>query len=226
MKVDLIWVTPNAEDLIAYIARVSNPDNQNNPDYAKLIRYMIRHNHWSPFEMASMCLSIKTSRAIGEQLLRHRSFSFQVFSQRYAEISEFEPVEIRKQSEKNRQSSTDVFDPIIAMEPMHGYQHNEEIYASDLVREHLERSEFLYRQLLEFGVAKETARFILPLATQTHIYMAGTLRSWIHYIGLRSQEDVQKEHRDIANIVGKIFVAQFPVISEALGWSTEYGIGV
>ena len=210
MNVKLVSLTQphddsmNCEDLIAYCARVSNPSNQNNTATApKLLKYLIKHKHWSPFEMASMTLEIKTSRAIAAQILRHRSFSFQEFSQRYSVAQELEEVQLRKQAEKNRQSSTDEFTDGLFLAK---------------VREHLGRSVSLYNQAIKLGVAKESARLLLPLTTETTMYMSGTIRSWVHYIDLRSQEDTQKEHRDIANACKDIFVEHFPNISLALDW--------
>ena len=210
MNVKLVSLTQphddsmNCEDLIAYCARVSNPSNQNNTATApKLLKYLIKHKHWSPFEMASMTLEIKTSRAIAAQILRHRSFSFQEFSQRYSVAQDLEEVQLRKQAEKNRQSSTDEFTDGLFLAK---------------VREHLGRSVSLYNQAIKLGVAKESARLLLPLTTKTTMYMSGTIRSWVHYIDLRSQEDTQKEHRDIANACKDIFVEHFPNISLALDW--------
>ena len=210
MNVKLISLTQphdesmNCEDLIAYCARVSNPSNQNNTATApNLLKYLIKHKHWSPFEMASMTVEIKTSRAIAAQILRHRSFSFQEFSQRYSVAQELEEVQLRKQAEKNRQSSTDEFTDGFFLAK---------------VREHLAKSVSLYSQAIEMGVAKESARLLLPLTTETTMYMSGTIRSWVHYIDLRSQEDTQKEHRDIAEGCRDIFVEHFPNISIALGW--------
>ena len=210
MNVKLVSLTQphddsmNCEDLIAYCARVSNPSNQNNTATApKLLKYLIKHKHWSPFEMASMTLEIKTSRAIAAQILRHRSFSFQEFSQRYSVAQELEEIEFRKQAEKNRQSSTDQFVDGLFLAK---------------VREHLGRSVSLYNEAIKLGVAKESARLLLPLTTETTMYMSGTIRSWVHYIDLRSQEDTQKEHRDIANACKDIFAEHFPNISLALDW--------
>ena len=210
MNVKLVSLTQphddsmNCEDLIAYCARVSNPSNQNNTATApKLLKYLIKHKHWSPFEMASMTLEIKTSRAIAAQILRHRSFSFQEFSQRYSVAQDLEEVQLRKQAEKNRQSSTDEF--------------TDGLFSAK-VREHLGRSVSLYNEAIKLGVAKESARLLLPLTTETTMYMSGTIRSWVHYIDLRSQEDTQKEHGDIANACKDIFVEHFPNISLALDW--------
>jgi thymidylate synthase (FAD) len=210
MNVKLVSLTQphdddmNCEDLIAYCARVSNPSNQNNTATApNLLKYLIKHKHWSPFEMASMTLEIKTSRAIAAQILRHRSFSFQEFSQRYSVAQELEKVQLRKQAEKNRQSSSDEF--------------TDGFFLSK-VREHLGKSVALYNEAIKKGVARESARLLLPLTTETTMYMSGTVRSWIHYIDLRSKQDTQKEHRDIAESCRAIFIDIFPSISIALGW--------
>tara|TARA_R110002051_G_scaffold203837_3_gene270133 strand:- start:523 stop:1161 length:639 start_codon:yes stop_codon:yes gene_type:complete len=210
MNVRLISLTQpydglmSCEDLIAYCARVSNPSNQNNTETApNLLKYLIKHKHWSPFEMASMTLEIKTSRAIAAQILRHRSFSFQEFSQRYSEAQKLEPLELRKQADKNRQSSRDVF---------------KDSQLSAQVRELLSKSLALYKKAIKKGVAKESARLLLPLTTETTMYMSGTVRSWVHYIDLRSKEDTQKEHRDVAESCREIFINNFPNISIALGW--------
>jgi thymidylate synthase (FAD) len=215
MNVKLISVTEpvrcqedspkNAEELVAYCARVSNPTNQNNTETApRLIKYLIKHKHWSPFELASMCVEIKTSRAIAAQILRHRSFSFQEFSQRYSKATELEDLELRAPAEKNRQSSSEPFP--------------EDSDAYKYAKISMESSLATYKTLIDMGVAKECARAILPLNTETTMYMNGTLRSWVHYIDLRAAEDTQKEHRDIANAIKDIFVEQFPNISEALEW--------
>lgn len=203
--VDEKELTP--EELIVYIARVSNPSNQLNTETApRLISYLINHKHWSPFEMCDMTVEIITSRGIAQQILRHRSFSFQEFSQRYSEVTEFEPVHLRKAGARNRQSSLESFDPMIG-----------DHQASELVQDHINKSEELYRQLLGLGVAKECARFILPITTQTRLYMKGSVRSWIHYLQLRTLEDTQLEHREVAFAVQEIFKSNFPIISEALG---------
>ena len=167
---------------------------------------MIKHKHWSPFEMVDMTLEIKTSRAIAAQILRHRSFSFQEFSQRYSKAQKLEPVEIRKQAEKNRQSSTDGF---------------KDAYLLSKVREHTSKGISLYNQLIEAGAAKESARMILPLTTETTMYMKGSIRSWIHYIDLRTEENTQKEHREIAEECKSIFKEHFPNVAEAL-WQAEH----
>ena len=202
----------DAEALITYCARVSNPKNQMNTKTApKLIKFLIKHKHWSPCELANMCVEIKTSRAIAAQILRHRSFSFQEFSQRYSEVQNLEPLELRRQAEKNRQSSTDVTDPILT-------KNSKNISASKAISQYLDFGVKLYDELIESGVAKESARMVLPLTAETTMYMNGTVRSWIHYINLRTEENTQKEHRDIANKIKDIFVGQFPNVSEALEW--------
>ena len=202
-SVRLVHVTPDAEKHIAYCARVSSP-NQDNPDYAKLIKYLITHKHWSPLEMASMCLEIKTSRAISAQILRHRSFSFQEFSQRYSEATEFETYEARRQDVKNRQNSIDDL-PSSIKQWFENEQHRLQDEAFNV-----------YDQALGFGVAKEQARMLLPLSTSTKLYMHGTLRSWVHYLEIRTGPETQKEHRDIALAAQAIFNEQFPTIAEAL----------
>ena len=207
--VKLITSTPNAEKSMAYIARVSNPKNQDNEDFRKLLRYCIKHQHWSVFEQAYMTLQIETNRGIAAQILRHRSFTFQEFSQRYADSTQLGEIpipELRRQDNKNRQNSiSDLSEQLIN-------QFNKKI-------KHLfSLNKQLYEEMLEAGVAKECARFVLPLATPTRIYMTGSCRSWIHYINLRSAHGTQKEHMDIANGCKKIFVENFPAVSEALEW--------
>jgi thymidylate synthase (FAD) len=194
----------NPEEHIVYCARVSNPSNQLNLETAdRLLSYCIRHEHWSVFEQVNMGLEITTSRAMSAQIIRHRSFVFQEFSQRYAEVSEFEPVELREQTDKNRQSSADVIqDPSLAQ----------------LVADHLNSSRNLYNHLIDHGAARETARGVLPMASRTTIFMTGNVRSWIHYIALRTKENTQKEHREIAMRAKEIFIENFPNISLALGW--------
>lgn len=198
----------SAEDLIVYTARVSNPSNQLNTETSdRLIAYLIKHKHWSPFEMVDMTVEIITSRGIAQQLIRHRSFSFQEFSQRYAEATYFEPIQIRKSGATNRQSSSEVFNP----------EMNEgSTQASKLINEHLKKSEELYKSLIEAGVAKECARFVLPSTTQTRIYMKGSVRSWIHYLQIRNDENTQLEHREIASKITEIFKEVFPNINKAL----------
>ena len=212
MNVSLVSVTQpfisdlkNPEDIIAFCARVSNPTNQLNTETApKLLKFLIKHRHWSPFEMVNMTVEIKTSRAIAAQILRHRSFSFQEFSQRYAEAQVLEDLELRVQAEKNRQSSSEVF---------------EDSQLLTQVREHTGRGVSLYNRLIKAGVAKESARMILPLTTETTMYMKGNVRSWIHYIDLRTEENTQKEHREIAQQCREVFNLNFPSISSALSWT-------
>ena len=210
MTVKLIQATPNPEENMAYIARVSNPNNQENPNYAGLLKYCIKHQHWSVFEQAYMTLEIETSRAIAAQILRHRSFTYQEFSQRYADTSllsqEIPLPELRRQDTKNRQNSIDDLD-----EEQAHLMHKE-------IRQLFADAQDVYRYLIDMGVAKECARMVLPLATPTRIYMSGSCRSWIHYIQLRSANGTQKEHMDIANACKKIFVEQFPTCAEALEW--------
>ena len=214
MQVKLISITQpminqqdelmNAEDIIAYCARVSTPSNQNNKTTApRLLKFLIKHKHWSPFELANMCVEIKTSRAIAAQILRHRSFSFQEFSQRYSEATNMEPLELRSPAEKNRQSSSEV----ITDEHM-----------NTMANLMMDSCKQLYDDMIVAGVAKECARMILPLGTETTMYMNGSVRSWVHYIDLRTEENTQKEHREVAEAVKEIFVKQFPNTSEALGW--------
>ena len=203
----LISVTPNAEDTIAYCARVSS-DNQANPKISGLLKYMIREGHWSPFEMANMVVEITTSRAIAQQILRHRSFSFQEFSQRYAEVNEYVLYGARRQDKKDRQNSIDDLSPEVREWFIHA-QMNAHDYAFEL-----------YEAAIQKEIAKESARFLLPLSTKTKLYMNGTIRSWIHYIQLRSPEHgTQKEHADIVSEIKQLFIEQFPVISEALEWT-------
>jgi len=208
-KVNLISVTPDAEKHIAYVARVSNPKNQNNDNFAGLLKYCIKHGHWSIFEQAFMTLEIETTRGIAAQILRHRSFTYQEFSQRYADsnlLGEIELPELRRQDTKNRQNSIDDLDDEV-VEKLNKQMNT--LFSSALS---------LYNQMLEKGIAKECARFVLPLATPTRIYMTGSARSWIHYINLRSGHGTQKEHMDIANECKSIFVEQFPSIAEAMEW--------
>ena len=198
----------SAEELIVYVARVSNPSNQLNSETSdKLIAYMVKNKHWSPFEMCDMTVEIVTSRGIAQQILRHRSFSFQEFSQRYAEVTDFEDVQLRKSGTTNRQSSSEAFNPTL---------NGNNIEASRLIENHLRESEFLYKSLLDAGVAKECARFVLPLTTQTKIYMKGSVRSWIHYLQIRCDSHTQLEHQQIALAILDIFKTNFPNISKAL----------
>ena len=209
MTVKFISITPDAEKTMAYIARVSNPKNQDNENFSGLLRYCIKHQHWSVFEQSSMTLEIETTRGIAAQILRHRSFTYQEFSQRYADsnlLGEIELPELRRQDDKNRQNSIDDLEP-------------EMVEKFNRQMNTLFSSAFgLYNQMLQAGVAKECARFVLPLATPTKIYMTGSCRSWIHYINLRSAHGTQKEHMDIANACKKIFIEQFSAVSEALDW--------
>ncbi len=188
------------EELIIYIARVSS-DEEKKEDITRLLGFLIKNSHWSPFEMVNITFEIQTSRAIAQQILRHRSFSFQEFSQRYAKAVTMEPVEMRMQADKNRQSST---------KPTSDYE--------VMVANHLTRSQYIYNELLEAGVAKETARFVLPLATRTTLYMNGTLRSWIHYLFIRDDGHTQLEHRKIARSIKEKLGEHFPYTWEALGW--------
>ena len=209
MNVNLVTVTPKAEETMGYVARVSNPKNQDNPKVAGLLGYCIKHGHWSVFEQAHMTLEIETTRGLAAQILRHRSFTYQEFSQRYADsnlLGEVELPELRRQDSKNRQNSIDDLDPEV-VEKLNKQMNT--LFSSAFS---------LYNQMLEKGVAKECARFVLPLATPTRIYMTGSARSWIHYINLRSGHGTQKEHMDIANECKSIFVEQFPSVAEAMEW--------
>jgi len=205
-SVQLVHITPNAEDLIAYMARVSNPSNQNNTETSdRLIRYLIQHQHWSPFEMVNMCVSIETTRSIAAQILRHRSFSFQEFSQRYAEVTlRAEIPEFRRQDEKNRQHSIDDLSTSTLKQA-------ELIAASALVN-----SQRAYEQLLQLGVAKECAREVLPMATPTRLYMNGSVRSWLHYCDLRTGNGTQKEHAVIAGQIQDLLYEYLPNVCEAM----------
>ena len=209
--VKLISVTPDAEKHMAYCARVSNPNNQENEKFAGLLRYCIKHQHWSIFEQAMMTLELNTTRGIAAQVLRHRSFTYQEFSQRYADSSllgEKIPLpELRRQDTKNRQNSIDDVDPFVRQE----FQIK--------IQRHFEEGMKLYQEMLDADIAKECARFVLPLATPTRLYMTGSVRSWIHYIDLRSANGTQKEHMDIANSAKEIFCEQFPAVAEAMGWT-------
>ena len=214
MNVKLVTVTPDAEKLMAYVARVSNPSNQDNEKFAGLLKYCINHQHWSVFEQSSMTLEIETTRAIAAQILRHRSFTYQEFSQRYASSTSLGKIpvpEYRKQDTKNRQNSTDDLDPFL--------KQTLELQTQTL----FDSATALYEQMLADGVAKECARMVLPLATPTRIYMTGSCRSWIHYINLRSAHGTQKEHMLIAEGCREVFIEQFPTVSEALGWSVQTG---
>ena len=210
-SVKLVTVTPEAEKTMGYVARVSNPNNQENPKVAGLLKYCINHQHWSVFEQAHMTLEIETTRAIAAQILRHRSFTFQEFSQRYADssmLSTHVPMfDLRRQDDKNRQNSIDDVDPFLRQEL--------EIAIEKYFNEGMD----IYRHMLDMGIAKECARMVLPLATPTRIYMTGSCRSWIHYIDLRSAHGTQKEHMDIANDAERVFCEQFPICAEALEWN-------
>ena len=206
-NVRLISVTPDAEKTIGYVARVSNPKNQENPNVAGLLKYCIKHQHWSIFEQAFMTLEIETTRGLAAQILRHRSFTYQEFSQRYADsslLAKSIPLpELRRQDDKNRQNSIDDVDPLM--------QQDFEIK----MQRHFVDGMKLYKEMLDAGIAKECARFVLPLATPTKLYMSGSIRSWMHYIDLRSAHGTQKEHMDIAEACRDIFIEQFPIIAEA-----------
>tara|TARA_B100000700_G_scaffold108662_1_gene122624 strand:- start:1607 stop:2239 length:633 start_codon:yes stop_codon:yes gene_type:complete len=207
--VQLITSTPDAEKNMAYIARVSNPKNQDNEDFSKLLGYCIKHEHWSVFEQAYMTLQIETTRGIAAQILRHRSFTFQEFSQRYADSRQLGAIpipELRRQDNKNRQNSiSDLSEETVN-------QFNKKI------KNHFTLSKELYEDMLDAGIAKECARFVLPLATPTRIYMTGSCRSWIHYINLRTGHGTQKEHMEIAKECKNIFNMQYPIVSSALNW--------
>ena len=209
--IKLISVTPDAEKHMAYVARVSNPKNQDNKKFAGLLKYCIEHGHWSVFEQAYMTVEINTTRGLAAQILRHRSFTYQEFSQRYADanlLSEKIPLpHLRRQDKTNRQNSTDDVDEWVVQK----YE--------ILMEEHFKSSMDLYNKMLEDGIAKECARFVLPLSTPTRIYMTGSCRSWVHYIHLRSAHGTQKEHMDVAEGVRQVFMEQFPTVSEALGWT-------
>ena len=208
-EVKLISVTPDAEQHMAYCARVSNPNNQDNPNYAKLLKYCIKHQHWSIFEQSFLTVEINTTRGIAAQILRHRSFTFQEFSQRYADsslLSDNIPVpSLRRQDTKNRQNSIDDIDPFVKQE----FQIK--------IQKHFEEGMKMYKEMLDADIAKECARFVLPLATPTRMYMTGSVRSWITYISLREKSGTQKEHMDIAKCCKEIFCKEFPIAAEALG---------
>ena len=203
--VELIWATPNAEALITKMARVSNPSNEDNLETApRLLHYLVKHKHWSPFEMANMCVKINTQRDISAQILRHRSFTYQEFSTRYSEVTDvLEPIQLRRQDHKNRQNSIEDLDHRLLVE------------LEEMITNIQARTMYAYKHLLASGVAKECARRILPLNTNTTMYMNGTLRSWIHYIQLRTGLETQKEHRMIAQQIKDVFCAEFPVIATA-----------
>lgn len=209
MKVTLKVVTPNAEVNIIEIARVSSSRVDKSEKPEGLINYLIKNRHWSPFEHASMTVEIVTSKAIAIQYLRHRSFTFQELSQRYAVVENLEPIELRGQHKNNRQSSTDVFDP---------YLGHEDEKASQAIERYLNSGQQLYKILLDHGVARECARMILPMTTQTTLFMTGTLRSWIHLLDIRDDPHAQKEAQMIAKAIKVIFKEQFPIISNARNW--------
>ena len=210
MNVKLVTVTPNAEETMGYVARVSNPKNQDNPNVAGLLSYCIKHGHWSVFEQAHMTVEINTTRGLAAQILRHRSFTFQEFSQRYADasmlIEEIPLPELRRQDQKNRQNSIDDVDLEIVEK------------FNNLMRAHFDEGIDIYKEMLDAGIAKECARFVLPLATPTRLYMTGSVRSWIHYIDLRSAHGTQKEHMDLVEEIKAVFCKQFPTVSQALNW--------
>ena len=212
-KVCLVSVTPDAEKTIGYIARVSNPKNQENPKVEKLLGYCIEHGHWSVFEQAHMTLEINTTRGLAAQILRHRSFTFQEFSQRYANTellaTTIEPPELRRQDKKNRQNSIDDLDE------------KQTVFLQKKISRYFAEGVDLYDELIREGIAKECARFVLPLATPTRLYMTGSARSWMHYINLRTGHGTQKEHMQIAELCQRHFICNFPIISKALGWCPE-----
>ena len=211
MNVKLISVTPDAEKHMAYVARVSNPKNQDNEKFAGLLKYCIQHGHWSVFEQAHMTVEIETTRGLAAQILRHRSFTYQEFSQRYADSSllgDTIPLpELRRQDKKNRQNSIDDVDQFVKQD-----------FELKMQRHFVDGMK-LYKEMLDAGIAKECARFVLPLATPTRLYMTGSVRSWVHYIDLRSAHGTQKEHMDVAKAIRNIFCDQFPTVAEALEWS-------
>jgi len=210
MNVKCVTVTPDAEETMGYVARVSNPKNQENPNVAGLLSYCIKHGHWSVFEQAHMTVEINTTRGLAAQILRHRSFTFQEFSQRYADSSlladKIPLFEIRRQDEKNRQNSIDDIDPFLIQK----YEVK--------IEKHFQKAMKIYQEMLKDGIAKECARFVLPLATPTRLYMTGSIRSWIHYIDLRSAHGTQKEHTQVVNEIRSIFIDKFPIVSQALQW--------
>ena len=206
MTTKLITITPDAETIMGYCARVSNPANQENPDVAKLLGYCAKNEHWSVFEMANMVVEISTSRAISAQILRHRSFCFQEFSQRYASPQDFETYEARRQDQKNRQNSTDDLPDFV------------KVWFANAQVQTWESAKLLYDEAVKSGVAKECARFLLPMNTSTRLYMNGTVRSWIHYINLRTKEGTQLEHKILAEGCKQIFCEQLPIVAKGLGW--------
>lgn len=207
MSVKLIWITPEAEKLIIYMARVSSPQNQQKTEYTKLVHYLIDHSHWSPFDMASCCFEIKTSRAITAQILRHKSMFFQEASQRYSQVQSIEKINPRSQDNKNRQSSHDN----LSKETKEWFDENVEKLNNAALE--------FYNQALDKGVAKESARFCLPMASSSCLYVHSTIRSMIHYINLRTKTDTQLEHREVANEIKQILIKELPIISKAVGWT-------
>tara|TARA_B100000073_G_scaffold282788_1_gene243699 strand:+ start:2728 stop:3426 length:699 start_codon:yes stop_codon:yes gene_type:complete len=215
-KVCFVSVTPDAEKMMGYIARVSNPNNQSNPKVSGLLAYCIKHGHWSVFEQATMTLEISTTRAISPQILRHRSFTYQEFSQRYADAGMLGDVpipDLRRQDTKNRQNSIDDIDEMTKAR------------FEGKIEEHFYQAQHLYQELLEAGIAKECARAVLPLNTPTKLYMTGSVRSWIHYINLRTANGTQKEHMEIAELCKQHFICQFPTVAKALEWCPEENCG-
>lgn len=208
MQVKLINITPNAEATMAYCARVSSP-HQDSPEYAKLLSYCVKNKHWSVFEMANMTVEITTSRAIAQQILRHRSFTFQEHSQRYAKATEFEIYPARRQDVKNRQNSIDDMST------------EDKAWFEDAQKQINDTATALYEQAIAKGIAKEQARFLLPLSTTTRLYMNGNIRNWIHYVDLRSDAATQKEHRDIAIAIKHIMLDNLPIVCQGMGWSKE-----
>ena len=211
-KVCLVSVTPDAEKTMGYVARVSNPNNQENPKVEGLLKYCIKHGHWSVFEQAFMTLEISTTRAIGAQILRHRSFTYQEFSQRYADagmLGDIPIPDLRRQDSKNRQNSIDDIDPMT------------KVKFEGKIEEHFYAAQRLYNELLEAGIAKECARGVLPLNTPTRIYMTGSVRSWLHYINLRTANGTQKEHMEVAELCKQHFICQFPIVAKAMDWCPD-----
>ena len=215
-KVCFISVTPDAEKMMGYIARVSNPNNQDNPKVEGLLKYCIKHGHWSVFEQATMTLEINTTRAISPQILRHRSFTYQEFSQRYADAGMLGDVplpDLRRQDSKNRQNSIDDIDDMTRAR------------FEGKIEEHFYQAQHLYKELLDAGIAKECARAVLPLNTPTRLYMTGSVRSWVHYSSLRTANGTQKEHMLIAELCKQHFICQFPTVAKALDWCPEPDCG-
>ena len=220
MKVTLLNVTPNAEDHIVEVARVSSSRKDKKDKPAGLLRYLVQHKHWSPFEHGHATFEIETSKAIGIQLIRHRSFAFQEFSQRYQDVNRlgdiFEPLELRAQCEDNRQSSTEIINPNLQRQFNGGGVKS--YTAKQVINKHFESSHALYNDLLEAGVAREQARMVLPLNTTTKIHMTGSIRSWVHFLELRDDDHAQKEIQLVAQEIKKYFIQEFPIISQSLGY--------